>query len=77
MTASQENSIRLDAEKAEIHQAENTMIESHTAERFAHLDEKKILRKMDMRLIPMLTLLYLLSYLDRESQTPFRRRVMN
>jgi sugar phosphate permease len=32
---------------------------------FAHLDEKKILRKMDIRLIPMLALLYLLSFLDR------------
>ncbi|KAJ2990123.1 hypothetical protein NUW58_g3109 [Xylaria curta] len=32
---------------------------------FAHLDEKKILRKMDVRLIPMLALLYLLSFLDR------------
>ncbi|KAF1816253.1 MFS general substrate transporter [Eremomyces bilateralis CBS 781.70] len=36
-----------------------------TRESFAHLDEKKILRKMDMRLIPMLALLYLLSFLDR------------
>ncbi|KAI0389351.1 major facilitator superfamily domain-containing protein [Xylariaceae sp. FL0594] len=36
-----------------------------TYESFAHLDEKKILRKMDMRLIPMLALLYLLSFLDR------------
>lgn len=36
-----------------------------TMESFAHLDEKKILRKMDMRLIPMLALLYLLSFLDR------------
>jgi len=36
-----------------------------TLESFAHLDEKKILRKMDMRLIPMLALLYLLSFLDR------------
>ncbi|KAI0409478.1 major facilitator superfamily domain-containing protein [Xylaria palmicola] len=34
-------------------------------ESFAHLDEKKILRKMDLRLIPMLALLYLLSFLDR------------
>jgi hypothetical protein len=33
---------------------------------FAHLDEKKILRKMDLRLIPMLALLYLLSFLDRK-----------
>jgi len=32
---------------------------------FAHLDEKKILRKMDVRLIPMLAILYLLSFLDR------------
>ncbi|CAI4211292.1 unnamed protein product [Parascedosporium putredinis] len=32
---------------------------------FAHLDQKKILRKMDIRLIPMLALLYLLSFLDR------------
>ncbi|KAG6041195.1 hypothetical protein E4U41_005685 [Claviceps citrina] len=30
-----------------------------------HVDEKKILRKMDTRLIPILTLLYLLSFLDR------------
>ena len=32
---------------------------------FSHIDEKKVLRKMDMRLIPMLALLYLLSFLDR------------
>ncbi|KAB5511617.1 major facilitator superfamily transporter [Coniochaeta sp. 2T2.1] len=36
-----------------------------TIESFAHLDQKKILRKMDIRLIPMLALLYLLSFLDR------------
>jgi sugar phosphate permease len=36
-----------------------------TRESFAHLDEKAILRKMDLRLIPMLALLYLLSFLDR------------
>ncbi|RPA99629.1 MFS general substrate transporter [Choiromyces venosus 120613-1] len=40
--------------------------DSHlTRESFAHLDEKAILRKMDIRLIPMLALLYLLSFLDR------------
>jgi hypothetical protein len=33
---------------------------------FSHLDQKKILRKMDIRLIPMLALLYLLSFLDRK-----------
>ncbi|KAH8894776.1 MFS general substrate transporter [Thozetella sp. PMI_491] len=32
---------------------------------FSHLDEAKILRKMDIRLLPMLALLYLLSFLDR------------
>jgi hypothetical protein len=37
---------------------------------FAHLDEKKILRKMDLRLIPMLALLYLLSFLDRGVRPP-------
>lgn len=36
-----------------------------TYESFSHLDEKKILRKMDLRLLPMLALLYLLSFLDR------------
>ncbi|KAI2629898.1 MFS general substrate transporter [Hypoxylon sp. NC1633] len=36
-----------------------------TLESFADLDEKKILRKMDLRLIPMLAILYLLSFLDR------------
>ncbi|VUC21326.1 unnamed protein product [Clonostachys rosea] len=39
--------------------------EAVTPASFAHLDEKKILRKMDLRLIPMLALLYLLSFLDR------------
>lgn len=38
-----------------------------TMRSFAHLNEKKILPKMDIRLLPMLTLLYLLSYLDRKS----------
>ncbi|KAM0524847.1 hypothetical protein ACHAPE_000951 [Trichoderma viride] len=32
---------------------------------FVGVDEKKVLRKMDMRLIPMLAALYLLSFLDR------------
>ena len=32
---------------------------------FSHVDEKKVLRKMDMHLLPMLALLYLLSFLDR------------
>lgn len=32
---------------------------------FSNVDEKKVLRKMDLRLLPMLSLLYLLSFLDR------------
>lgn len=32
---------------------------------FSMVDEKKTLRKMDVRLIPMLAVLYLLSFLDR------------
>jgi len=32
---------------------------------FSNVDEKKVLRKMDIRLLPMLALLYLLSFLDR------------
>ncbi|KAG9082909.1 hypothetical protein FRC07_014066, partial [Ceratobasidium sp. 392] len=31
------------------------------------IDEKKLLRKIDLRLIPWLSLLYLLSFLDRTS----------
>lgn len=36
-----------------------------TIESFSHIDEKKVLRKLDLRLIPVLALLYLLSFLDR------------
>ncbi len=32
---------------------------------FSNVDEKLVLRKMDLRLLPMLALLYLLSFLDR------------
>jgi hypothetical protein len=32
---------------------------------FSHVDEKAVLRKMDLRLLPMLALLYLLAFLDR------------
>lgn len=32
---------------------------------FAHLDIKKINRKIDLRIVPVVTLLYLLSFLDR------------
>jgi hypothetical protein len=32
---------------------------------FSNVDEKAVLRKMDIRLIPRLAILYLLSFLDR------------
>lgn len=32
---------------------------------FAEIDEKKLMRKIDLRLIPWLSVLYLLSSLDR------------
>lgn len=35
------------------------------AAEFPNVDEAKVLRKMDVRLIPMLSLLYLLAFLDR------------
>ncbi|KAK4545838.1 hypothetical protein LTR36_002402 [Oleoguttula mirabilis] len=53
--------------KAErVHQVEVAIASPEvTLESFAHLDIKKILWKVDLRLIPTLTLLYLLSFLDR------------
>lgn len=33
--------------------------------KFADIDEKKLVRKVDMRLLPLFTILYLLSFLDR------------
>jgi hypothetical protein len=36
-----------------------------TRSTFAHIDEKKLLRRMDLHLLPILTLLYLLSFIDR------------
>ncbi|KAI0898167.1 MFS general substrate transporter [Annulohypoxylon nitens] len=50
---------------AEVTHAETVTATETTLESFSDLDEKKILRKMDIRLLPMLTILYLLSYLDR------------
>ena len=32
---------------------------------FSHIDEKRVLQKLDLHILPMLTLLYLLSFLDR------------
>ena len=32
---------------------------------FAHINEKKLMRKVDFRVVPWLSVLYLLSFLDR------------
>ncbi|KAL7919559.1 major facilitator superfamily domain-containing protein [Trichoderma austrokoningii] len=64
------------SEKVEVEQLQNVAknhIQTSGAETgsdravgsFVDVDEKKVLRKMDMRLIPMLAALYLLSFLDR------------
>lgn len=36
-----------------------------TSNEFGHIDRKKVLTKLDLRLMPIVTLLYLLSFLDR------------
>lgn len=38
---------------------------SFVEEDFSDIDEKKLLRKMDLHLIPILALLYLISFIDR------------
>lgn len=57
----------------QIHQIEAAVTDPNvTLESFAHLDIKKIHRKMDLRLIPMLALLYLLSFLGTYGKGEFR-----
>ncbi|GEQ72381.1 hypothetical protein JCM33374_g6068 [Metschnikowia sp. JCM 33374] len=36
-----------------------------TSEKFCHIDEKKLVRKIDLHLLPLFIVLYLLSFLDR------------
>lgn len=51
------------------------LAEGTTLDSFKHLDEKNILRKMDLRLIPVLALLYLFSFLDRKFPSYILTRV--
>lgn len=63
-----ENSSRVvGREKRDVSEKEAVPNRGHdeTTPDFSHIDEKKVLRKMDIRLLPMLALLYLLSFLDR------------
>jgi hypothetical protein len=40
---------------------------AHDAEKQFDINEKALLRKLDLKLLPPLTLLYLLSFLDRSN----------
>lgn len=63
--------VQRDSEEPKGHHIPFTHKDKHDAEcdgsdvDFRHIDTKKVLRKMDIRLIPNLALLYLLSFLDR------------
>lgn len=50
-------------EKPELEQIE--LVETIDITRFDSIDEKKLLRKVDLHLLPLFTVLYLLSFLDR------------
>lgn len=39
---------------------------------YSGIDEKALLRKLDRKLLPALTLLYLLSFLDRSNGSPLQ-----
>lgn len=42
-----------------------TVRDDVTLQSFAHLDIKRINRKIDLRIVPIVTVLYFLSFLDR------------
>lgn len=48
-----------------VHQDKHDLESDGSDVDFSHINTKKVLRKMDIRLIPNLALLYLLSFLDR------------
>ena len=53
-------------EKEEVSHLENVeVIAAAPLAEFAHIDEKKLVRKIDMNLLPLFIVLYLLSFLDR------------
>lgn len=58
-----------DEQIEEMHTQQTTVsrYENDPLAAYAHIDSAKLLRKMDIRLIPMLALLYLLSFLDRKT----------
>ncbi|PSK36383.1 hypothetical protein C7M61_003852 [Candidozyma pseudohaemuli] len=54
-----------DVEKKQGVVADVEPIDTAEAEDFSDIDEQKLLRRMDWRLLPLFTVLYLLSFLDR------------
>lgn len=48
-----------------------TKLENPTETESNHVNEAKTLRKIDLRIVPMVTLFYLLSWLDRGYDSPF------
>ena len=59
------------SEEKEQRKIEETNSDQASIESGDAIDEKKLLRKLDLHLLPGLTLLYLLSFLDRSNGDPF------
>ncbi|ODQ59502.1 hypothetical protein WICANDRAFT_32532 [Wickerhamomyces anomalus NRRL Y-366-8] len=69
------NNLKSDTEKPEVEFVEDiapnsdrdvsSSIVNDDADDFSDINEKKVLRKMDLHLIPLLALLYLISFIDR------------
>lgn len=64
-TTSRHEEDKLEGEKASYHNSETANVD--VEHDFSTIDEKKLLRKLDWALVPWLSLLYLLSFLDRTS----------
>ena len=57
-------------EKEQLEIDESNPVQTKEAEGANTIDEKKLLRKLDLHLLPGVTLLYLLSFLDRSNGDP-------
>jgi hypothetical protein len=64
--------VLLDAEKAQIHQLEDGETELHPQDRVKSEAEKKLIRKLDWFILPLLWLMYWFNYLDRNAITVAR-----
>lgn len=53
-------------------EADTSSPSSSSIAEFVGINEKSLLRKLDYRLLPPVTLLYLLSFLDRSNGAPVR-----